>query len=110
MVVRREDKILVGNWMDDAFCESLGTYDTILADYLIGAVDGFSPFEQGQLIPFIATSDHWYVEQTLLFKGKSHMTKVNSVTVSKAEKAYQSKWQIVRYRNESYSRSCTAAR
>jgi len=40
------DSILVGNWMDESFCAKLGKYDTILADYLIGAVDGFSPYMQ----------------------------------------------------------------
>jgi hypothetical protein len=44
------DKIVVGNWMNDQFCDSLGMYDTILADYLIGAVDGFSPFAQDLII------------------------------------------------------------
>ncbi len=32
--------------MNDEFVASLGTYDVILADYLIGAVDGFSPYFQ----------------------------------------------------------------
>jgi hypothetical protein len=44
------DKVLVGNWMDETFCASLmqetGKYDTIIADYLVGAVDGFSPYCQ----------------------------------------------------------------
>ena len=44
------DRLLVGNWMNDEFCDSLGEYDTILADYLIGAVDGFSPFAQDLVI------------------------------------------------------------
>jgi len=44
------DELLVGNWMDDAFTASLGQYDTIVADYLIGAVDGFSPYTQDQII------------------------------------------------------------
>lgn len=48
--IRQNDKLLVGNWMDDAFCKDLGTFDTILADYLIGAVDGFSPYEQDTII------------------------------------------------------------
>ena len=50
IIVRPQDKVLVGDWMDDKFCESLGTFDTILADYLIGAVDGFSPYEQDTII------------------------------------------------------------
>ena len=36
--------------MDDSFCSRLGVFDTILADYLIGAVDGFSPYEQDTII------------------------------------------------------------
>ena len=50
IAIRPDDKLLVGNWMDESFCESLGSYDTILADYLIGAVDGFSPYEQDTII------------------------------------------------------------
>ena len=46
-----KDRVLVGNWMDDAFCSQLdGDYDTILADYLIGAVDGFSPYTQDEVV------------------------------------------------------------
>lgn len=48
--LRPGDSILVGNWMDDGFCSRLDLYDTILADYLIGAVDGFSPYEQDTII------------------------------------------------------------
>jgi hypothetical protein len=48
--VRPDDKLLVGNWMDETFCAELGQFDTILADYLIGAVDGFSPYEQDVII------------------------------------------------------------
>eukprot|EP01035_Chromulina_nebulosa_P019682 gene19682-25601_t len=47
---RPVDRLLVGNWMDSKFCETLGEYDTIFADYLIGAVDGFSPYEQDTII------------------------------------------------------------
>lgn len=43
VIIRESDSVLVGNWMDDNFCSNLGKFDTILADYLIGAVDGFSP-------------------------------------------------------------------
>ncbi len=50
VTIRPVDSILVGNWMDDQFCERLGKFDTILADYLIGAVDGFSPYTQDLII------------------------------------------------------------
>ena len=47
---RSQDKVIVGNWMNDAFNDSLGKFDVILADYLIGAVDGFSPYCQDIII------------------------------------------------------------
>lgn len=49
-LLRTQDQILIGNWMDDAFCSTLGLFDTILADYLIGAVDGFSPYTQDIIV------------------------------------------------------------
>lgn len=45
---RDSDRIVVGNWMDDRLLEG-ETYDTVLADYLIGAVDGFAPYWQDRL-------------------------------------------------------------
>jgi hypothetical protein len=50
LIVRPQDEVLVGNWMDDNFCANLGQFDTILADYLIGAVDGFSPYAQDVIL------------------------------------------------------------
>lgn len=44
------DEMLCGNWMDQTFCDKLGKFDTILADYLIGAVEGFSPYEQDVIL------------------------------------------------------------
>mmetsp|Transcript_28683 Transcript_28683/g.48398 ORF Transcript_28683/g.48398 Transcript_28683/m.48398 type:complete len:300 (+) Transcript_28683:16-915(+) len=49
-LLRTQDQVLVGNWMDDSFCSTLGLFDTILADYLIGAVDGFSPYTQDIIV------------------------------------------------------------
>jgi len=48
--IRPSDSVMVGNWMDSDFVNTLGTYDTILADYLIGAVDGFSPYQQDEIV------------------------------------------------------------
>jgi len=46
-----KDKVLVGNWNDESFCGTLDRdYDTILADYLFGAVDGFSPYTQDLVV------------------------------------------------------------
>ena len=49
--------VIIGNWfgtepLDEKFLfNEEERYDTILADYLIGAMDGFSPYEQDQMIP-----------------------------------------------------------
>lgn len=44
--------IIVGNWFGEepAPIELNEEYDTILADYLIGSMDGFSPYMQDQMI------------------------------------------------------------
>ena len=66
--MRSMDSILVGNWIDDVFCsDTLGDnkYDTILADYLIGAVDGFAPYTQDiilqKLKQFLAPEGRLYI-------------------------------------------------
>ncbi len=62
--LRPVDEVLVGNWMNDKFVQSLGTYDTILADYLIGAVDGFSPYEQDVIIHrFVCSCNDFFIYQ-----------------------------------------------
>eukprot|EP00934_Nitzschia_sp_Nitz4_P008262 Nitzschia sp. Nitz4//scaffold68_size99682//44769//45629//NITZ4_004564-RA/size99682-processed-gene-0.21-mRNA-1//1//CDS//3329556593//8252//frame0 len=47
--------VIIGNWFGkqplDESLQADPLYDTILADYLIGAMDGFSPYEQDQMIP-----------------------------------------------------------
>lgn len=48
--------VLMGNWFPKAPHESLRfdqQFDTILADYLIGAMDGFSPYKQDEMIPLL---------------------------------------------------------
>lgn len=65
--IRPFDSLVVGNWMDSNFCSTLGKFDTILADYLIGAVDGFSPFEQDTIIKKLA--DHLNPQGRLYFIG-----------------------------------------
>lgn len=47
-VMRSQDKIMVGNWADRQFM--LGeVYDTVVADYLLGAIEGFAPYFQSYL-------------------------------------------------------------
>lgn len=47
--LRPGDRLTVGNWTDPALLEGEG-FDTVLADYLIGAVEGFSPYFQSQMV------------------------------------------------------------
>lgn len=45
---RPQDRIVLANWTDPALLAG-ERYDTVLADYLVGAVDGFAPYFQGAL-------------------------------------------------------------
>lgn len=45
---RASDRIVVGNWVDAELLEG-ESFDTLLVDYLIGAIDGFAPYWQNQL-------------------------------------------------------------
>ena len=45
---RATDRIVVGNWADPALLAG-ERYDTVLADYLLGAIDGFAPYFQHRL-------------------------------------------------------------
>ncbi len=46
--IRPQDRLIVGNWMDETLLRG-EVYDTVLADYLLGAVEGFGPYFQEQL-------------------------------------------------------------
>lgn len=46
--MRPADRILVGNWADPGFLAG-ERFDTVLADYLLGAVEGFAPYFQAGL-------------------------------------------------------------
>lgn len=45
-----DTEIVFGNWADKAFLEGR-QFDVILADYLIGAIDGFAPYYQDRILP-----------------------------------------------------------
>ncbi|ATQ41098.1 hypothetical protein [Caulobacter mirabilis] len=46
--LRPQDQLIVGNWTDPGLLRG-ERFDTVLADYLLGAVEGFSPYFQGDL-------------------------------------------------------------
>jgi hypothetical protein len=47
-VLRPVDRILLGDWADPDLLAS-ERFDTVLADYLLGAIEGFAPYFQDQL-------------------------------------------------------------
>jgi len=47
--IRPHDRLLLGNWTDATLLEG-EVFDTVLADYLIGAVEGFAPYFQQTLL------------------------------------------------------------
>ncbi len=46
--MRDGDRILAGNWTDPGLLAS-ERFDVVLADYLLGAIDGFAPYFQDRL-------------------------------------------------------------
>ena len=46
--LRPVDRVVSGNWQDPLFLYE-EVYEVVLADYLLGAVEGFAPFFQGHL-------------------------------------------------------------
>lgn len=46
--LRSQDRLIVGNWIDETLLAG-ERFDTVLADYLLGAVEGFAPYFQPQL-------------------------------------------------------------
>lgn len=46
--MRVNDRLVVGNWLDPALLEG-ERYDTVVADYLLGAIEGFAPYWQERL-------------------------------------------------------------
>ncbi|MCC5856351.1 MAG: hypothetical protein JJU10_11835 [Idiomarina sp.] len=43
--MRDNDRLVIGNWVDEKMLEG-EQFDTVLVDYLIGAIDGFAPYWQ----------------------------------------------------------------
>jgi len=46
--LRPQDKLLCGNWKDEQFLGSQ-VFDVVLADYLLGSIEGFAPYFQEKL-------------------------------------------------------------
>lgn len=59
-------RLIVNNWINNNLLEN-ETFDTILADYLLGAIDGFLPYFQNNLLPRLKR--HLSKNGTLYFVG-----------------------------------------
>lgn len=46
--LRSQDRLVVGNWADEDLLHG-ERFETVLADYLLGAIEGFAPYFQAQL-------------------------------------------------------------
>jgi hypothetical protein len=46
--LRPSDRVVTGNWTDETLLHG-EQYDVVLADYLLGAIDGFAPYYQTRL-------------------------------------------------------------
>ncbi|MFT4089828.1 MAG: hypothetical protein QM645_03785 [Asticcacaulis sp.] len=62
--LRPQDKLIVSNWMDNKLLEG-HVFDTVLADYLVGAIEGFAPYFQSQIFRRLAP----HVGKTLYIVG-----------------------------------------
>ncbi len=46
--IRPQDRVVTGNWTDPTLLQG-EVYEVVLADYLLGAIDGFAPYFQDRL-------------------------------------------------------------
>lgn len=62
--VRPQDRLLVGNWVDDTLLTG-ETFDAVLVDYLVGAIEGFAPYWQDRVFerlrPLVADGGRVYI-------------------------------------------------
>lgn len=61
---RSKDQIIIGNWVDPNLLKD-EIYDTVMADYLLGAIEGFSPYYQ----PYLFKRLRPLTRETLYVKG-----------------------------------------
>lgn len=86
---RPQDRLLLGNWNDPDLLAG-ERFDTVLADHLLGAIDGFAPYFQSALFPRLRT-----------MTGKRlYVTGMEPYVIDRpADEAGRLIWQIGRYRD-----------
>lgn len=86
---RAQDRLVVGNWADANFLTG-ETYDTVLADHLLGAIEGFAPYFQTSLFPRLRA----------MTAGRLYFTGMAPYVVGRpADEAAALIWAIGRYRD-----------
>jgi hypothetical protein len=86
---RAQDRLLVGNWTDPELLAG-ERFDTVLADYLLGAVEGFAPYFQEDLFRRLRP----------LTAGRLYLTGVEPYVVTRPmTEAGALIWQIGRFRD-----------
>jgi len=88
--MRKQDKIVIGNWIDANLLKD-EIFDTVIADYLLGAVEGFSPYFQ----PYLFRRLRPLTGKTLYVKGLEPYVPINRPET----KAGQLVWEIGRFRD-----------
>ena len=88
--IRKQDRIIIGNWIDASLLKG-EIFDTVIADYLLGAVEGFSPYFQ----PFLFRRLRPLTGKTLYVKGLEPYVPINRPET----KAGQLIWEIGRHRD-----------
>ena len=62
--MRPQDRLIVGNWINDSLLTG-ETFDTVLVDYLVGAVEGFAPYWQDRVFerlrPLVSSNGRLYI-------------------------------------------------
>jgi len=89
-VRRPQDRIVLGNWAKADLLKG-EIYDTVLADYLLGAIEGFAPYFQ----PYLFARLRPLTRQTLYITGPEPYVPADRPQ----SKAGQLVWEIGRYRD-----------
>lgn len=87
---RPQDKLIIGNWVDGDLLKG-ESFDTVIADYLLGAVEGFAPYFQ----PYLFQRLRPLTKQTLYVKGLEPYVP----TERPSSKPGQLVWDIGRHRD-----------
>ena len=87
---RPDDQIILGNWVDPDLLKG-ESYDTVMADYLLGAIEGFAPYFQ----PYLFKRLRPLTRKRLYIKGLEPYVP----TMRPEDKAGRLLWEIGRFRD-----------